>query len=85
MCFNIAFFFFFFGLETHGILAPQPGTELAPSALENEVLTTQLPGKSLFLLYIYILNYFIYFHLVFFQQYFIIFSIQVLYISPWLH
>jgi len=44
--------FGFFGLETHGVLAPQPGTKLAPSALENKALTTRLPGKFLFLLYI---------------------------------
>ena len=29
-----------------GILAPQPGIELTPPALEGEVLTTGLPGKS---------------------------------------
>ena len=28
------------------ILAPQPGIEPAPSALEGELLTTGLPGKS---------------------------------------
>ena len=31
--------FWFFGLETYGIFAPQPGMETAPSALESEVLT----------------------------------------------
>lgn len=30
-----------------GILAPQPGTEPAPTAVEARVLTTRLPGKSL--------------------------------------
>ena len=29
-----------------GILAPQPGIELAHPALKGEVLTTGLPGKS---------------------------------------
>ena len=36
--------------EAHGILAPRPGMEPMPSALDDEVLTTGLPGKSLFLL-----------------------------------
>ena len=45
--------FGFFGLEAHGILAPQPGTKLASSALENKVLTTRFPRKCLFLLYIF--------------------------------
>ena len=39
--------FWFFGLKTCGILAPKPGTEPTASALEGEVLTTGLPGKSL--------------------------------------
>ena len=39
--------FWFFGCETCGILAPQPGIEHATPALEGEVLTTGLPGKSL--------------------------------------
>ena len=30
-----------------GILAFQPGTELAPPALEGKVSTSGLPGKSL--------------------------------------
>ena len=29
--------FWFFGREAHGILAPRPGIEPAPSALEGEV------------------------------------------------
>ena len=33
------------GHEACGILAPQPGIELTPPALEGEVLTTGLPGK----------------------------------------
>ena len=39
-------FFLFFGHKACGILAPQPGIENAPSALEGEVLTTGPPGKS---------------------------------------
>ena len=38
--------FWFFGREACGILAPQPGIEPATPALEGEVLTTGLPGKS---------------------------------------
>ena len=37
----------FFGPETCGILAPRPGIEHSPSALQGNVLTTGLPGKSL--------------------------------------
>ena len=37
--------FWFFGYETLGILACQPGMEPAPPALEGEVLTTGPPGK----------------------------------------
>ena len=40
--------FWFFGCEPCGILAPQPGIEPAPPALEGEVLTTGPPGKSLY-------------------------------------
>ena len=39
--------FRFFGHKAYGILASLPGIELAPPALESEVLTTGLPGKSL--------------------------------------
>ena len=39
--------FCFFGCEAHGILAPQLGIKPTPSALEDEVLTTGPPGKSL--------------------------------------
>ena len=38
--------FWFFGREACGILAPRPGIEPAPPALEGEVLTTGPPGKS---------------------------------------
>ena len=40
------FMFWFFGCEACGILAPRPGIEPAPPALEGEVLTTGPPGKS---------------------------------------
>ena len=40
--------FWFFGHEACGILAPWPGIEPAPPALEGEVLTTGPPGKSLY-------------------------------------
>ena len=38
--------FWFFGHEACGILAPRTGIELAPPALEGEILTTGPPGKS---------------------------------------
>ena len=37
--------FWFFGRESHGILAPQPRIEPTPPTLEGEVLTIGLPGK----------------------------------------
>ena len=40
--------FWVFGLEACGILAPRPGIEPSPPALEGEVLTTVPPGKSLY-------------------------------------
>ena len=39
--------FWFFGHEACGILAPQPGMEPTPSALEGEMPTTRLPGTLL--------------------------------------
>ena len=39
--------FSFFSRKACRILAPWPGIEPAPPALEGEVLTTGLPGKSL--------------------------------------
>ena len=36
----------FFGCEAWGILAPHPGIELAHPMLEDEVLSTESPGKS---------------------------------------
>ena len=38
--------FWFFGQEARGILAPSPEIAPSPRALEGEVLTTGLPGKS---------------------------------------
>ena len=49
ICHNIASVvcvFWFFGHEACGILAPGPGIEPTSPALEGEVLTTGLPGKS---------------------------------------
>ena len=43
--------FWFFGCEACGILAPWPGIEPTPSALEGKVLTTGLPRKSLLVIY----------------------------------
>ena len=36
----------FFGYKACGILTPQPGIKPIPAALESEILTTGLPGKS---------------------------------------
>ena len=47
------FMCWFFGHEACGILAPWPGNELAPPALEGEVLTTGWPGKSQYRLFQY--------------------------------
>ena len=41
------FMFCFFGHEACGVLAPQPGIEPSPPALESKVLTTGWPEKSL--------------------------------------
>ena len=38
--------FWFFGPKAYGILAPRPGIEPTPSALEGKILATGLPGKS---------------------------------------
>ena len=46
------FMFWFFGNEACGILVRQSGIEPAPPALEGKVLTSGLPGKSLFYFYI---------------------------------
>ena len=43
LLFYVLFFFFL----ACGVLAPQVGIKLTPSALKGEVLTTGLPGKSL--------------------------------------
>ena len=39
-------FWFIFGRKACGILAPQPGIEPVPPALEGEVLSTGPPGRS---------------------------------------
>ena len=52
ICYSVVsvFFFFFifwcFGLEAGGILAPWPGMEHGPPALESKVLTSGPPRKS---------------------------------------
>ena len=38
--------FWFYNYEARGILAPQPGIEVASPALEGVVLTPGPPGKS---------------------------------------
>lgn len=43
------FIFWCFGPEVHGILAPQPGIQAAPPALEGEIPDTEPSGKSLHL------------------------------------
>ena len=48
--------FWFFGCEACGILAPRPGIEPVPPALEGEVLTTVLPRKSLLSLFILVIT-----------------------------
>ena len=40
--------FWYFGHEACGILAPQPGIEPAPPALEGKVLTTDRQGSPFF-------------------------------------
>ena len=47
--------FWFFGREVCGILAPRPGIEPTLPALEGEVLTTGLLGKSLFFFFIFLI------------------------------
>ena len=44
---TVLFLFYVFGCQASGILVLQPGINAAPSALEDEVLTTGPPGKSL--------------------------------------
>ena len=39
--------FWIFGQEAYGILAPQPGTTLTPTALKGEILTPRSPEKFL--------------------------------------
>ena len=47
----LLFYVLVFGPKACGVLAPRPGIKLALPALEGEVLTTGLPGKSLLLLF----------------------------------
>ena len=42
----LCFMFWFFGYQTCGILPPRPGIEPTPFALEDKVLSTGPPGKS---------------------------------------
>ena len=44
--FILLFRFWFLGHKTLGVLAPRPGIEPSLPALEGEILTTGLPGKS---------------------------------------
>ena len=48
ICYNVAsfFMFWFFGCQACAILAPWSGIKSTPPAMEDEVLTTGLPGKS---------------------------------------
>ena len=43
----LLFYVLVFDLDSFGILAHQPGIEPTPFAMEGEVLTTELPEKSL--------------------------------------
>ena len=56
------FLFWFFACEVCVLLAPWPGIEPITSVLEDEVLTTGSPGKSLKLLlqFIKLINLFMY-------------------------
>ena len=47
------FMFWVFGCEACGNFAPQPGIESLPLVLEDEVVTTEPPRKSCFLLLTY--------------------------------
>ena len=42
----VLFYALVFGHKALGILAPQPGIESVPPALEGEVLTIGIPAKS---------------------------------------
>ena len=44
----LLFYVLGFGLKAHEIFAPYPGTEPLPPTLEDKVLITGPPGKSLF-------------------------------------
>ena len=49
--------FWFFGHKPCGILAPQPGIEPSPPALEGDVLPPGPPGESLEYVIITLLTY----------------------------
>ena len=49
----LLFYVSIFDCRACGILGPCPGIEPTPPALEDEVLTTRMPGKSLFIFFIY--------------------------------
>ena len=55
--------FWFFGHKACEILAPQPGFESTPPALEGKILTTGLPGKSFLALFYVTFLHNSYFHL----------------------
>ena len=46
--YRFCFMSWLFGTEAHGILAPQPGTEPVPPAVEGKILISGPPGRSLF-------------------------------------
>ena len=48
--------FWFLGCEACGILAPQPGVEPAPLALEGEILTSGPVEKSLQLMFLSVIK-----------------------------
>ena len=57
----LLFYVLVFGRKANGILAPRPGIEPAPPALEGEVSTTGSTGKSLNLFFFNPANYAPYF------------------------
>ena len=57
LVFYMGFFFFFGHDKACGIFVPQPGIELTLPAVEDEVLFTGLPGKSLLFPFCFSQNY----------------------------
>ena len=76
---------FFYEREACGILAPWPGIEPAPRALEVEVLTTGPPGKSLdyFLCYLWLQPLFLIKTALNFMHFFLIWSSFEIIFTPW--